>query len=206
MSEDAPGLKIRTNKNGTRTGYWIAANCSRKAKHFPDQTIRLHGPEDDWPALCRQYRDQLMAWIEEQAQPAVSRRFNGTFASLIDQYVGHELSPYFKVMTLKYGESSWPTYWSIRLAKVPLKRLLTAGCACSSIHAISWSRYWRQRAGQSSSGPCSRIVWSGKCFALRLQLAAIQYPVRVPFLLVRIFRPGASSLMSRSPHRRAGRR
>lgn len=107
MSEDAPGLKIRTNKNGTRSGYWVAANCSRKAKHFPDQTIRLHGPEEGWPELCRQYRDQLIAWIEEQHQPAVNRRFNGTFSSLIDQYVGHELSPYFKVKPSTRSKYDW---------------------------------------------------------------------------------------------------
>lgn len=93
----APGLKIRINRGGSRVGYWVAANCSRKAKDYPRQAIRLTGSEDGWPALCDAYKAELMDWIDSRDVPAPERRFDGTMAGLIDQYTTHPLSPYHKV-------------------------------------------------------------------------------------------------------------
>ena len=91
------GLKIKTSKSGARSGYWVAANCSRNAKQYPRQVVRLHGPEEDWPAICKAHYADLQDWLLEQAQPRAPKHFDGSIAGLIDLYTGHELSDYHKV-------------------------------------------------------------------------------------------------------------
>lgn len=91
------GLKIKTSKSGERTGYWVAANCSRKAKKYPRPVVRLHGPESGWLDACQALHAELQNWIIEQSEPSRPRSFDGSIGGLIDQYTGHELSPYHKV-------------------------------------------------------------------------------------------------------------
>lgn len=151
MSDDAPGLKIRTNKDGSRSGYWIAANCSRRAKGFPTPAIRLHAPETEWPALCRKYRDELLAWIAEQAEPAAPRRFTGTVASLIDMYTGHDLSPYFKVKASTRAKYDWEHQ--------ELRRAVGAR-ALAKITGVDFLR-WADNFSKPAAGTTARRVARG---------------------------------------------
>ncbi|MCS0494353.1 integrase [Ancylobacter sp. MQZ15Z-1] len=95
---DAPGLKVRHNKDGTARLYWVARADIRKQGYEPE-TVRLHYNLDDpreralIEAACRKLQAEMFAWRAGHRQ---SRRpFDGTIASLIRLYQTDEASPYF---------------------------------------------------------------------------------------------------------------
>lgn len=133
-TEPTNGLKARTNKSGVKTAYWVAANCSRKAKHYPRPVVRLHGPEATWGEACRALREDLLLWIAEQAEPARPLRFDGTWGGLIDQYTGHEMSPYHNVKASTKARYDWELK-AIRLAVG--RRLLSK---TTGIDLMRWER------------------------------------------------------------------
>jgi integrase len=97
MTKDrAPGLKVRTNKKGVVQAYWVAAQCTRRAKGYPIKTVPLSNiPPDQWDAKCNELYTQLLIWLNgDQKKPL---EFEGTIDSLIDHYERHELSPYHLV-------------------------------------------------------------------------------------------------------------
>lgn len=97
MTKDrAPGLKTRTKKDGTVQAYWVATQCSRRAKDYPLKTVPLTSvPQEEWPARCQKLYNELLIWLDGDHEKPL--RFEGTMNSLCDHYVGHELSPYHQV-------------------------------------------------------------------------------------------------------------
>jgi hypothetical protein len=95
----APGLKIRTNANGSKAAYWVAKQCSRHATGYPDQVRRLAGGEDTWPVQCQEYAADLKAWIAANVPlaartryraaltPIEQHRLNGTMKGLGHVYI-----------------------------------------------------------------------------------------------------------------------
>lgn len=75
-----PGLKVRKNANGSSTGYWVASNCSRNAKNYPDQVRRLVGDSSTWAEQCQEYTADLKAWLAVNKQPAL--RAKGAMSSI----------------------------------------------------------------------------------------------------------------------------
>lgn len=97
MNHDrAPGLKTRTKKDGTVQAYWVAAQCSRRAKGYEPKTVPLTNiPREEWPERCQKLYAELKAWLDgDQKKPLV---FEKTMNSLCDHYVRHDLSPYHQV-------------------------------------------------------------------------------------------------------------
>jgi hypothetical protein len=97
MTKDrAPGLKTRIKKDGTVQAYWVATQCSRRAKDYPLKTVPLTNlPPGEWPERCQKLYNELMLWLDgDHGKPL---RFEGTMNSLMDYYVGHDLSPYHQV-------------------------------------------------------------------------------------------------------------
>ncbi|MGA0562835.1 integrase [Ancylobacter sp. VNQ12] len=97
---DAPGLKVRRNKDGTARLYWVARSDIRKAGYLPE-TVRLHYRLDDprqralIEAACRKLQAEMFAWRAGHRQ---SRRpFDGTVSSLVRLYQTDEASPYFEL-------------------------------------------------------------------------------------------------------------
>jgi len=92
----APGLKTRTKKDGTVQAYWVAAQCSRRAKDYPLKTVPLSSlPPEEWPERCQKLYNELLIWLGGGRKKSL--QFEGTMDSLIDHYVRHELSPYHQV-------------------------------------------------------------------------------------------------------------
>lgn len=97
MTKDrAPGLKTRTKKDGTVQVYWVAAQCSRRAKDYPTKTVPLSNvPSEEWPERCQKLYNELLLWLDGDHEKPL--RFEGTMNSLCDYYVRHDLSPYHQV-------------------------------------------------------------------------------------------------------------
>lgn len=81
--DKARGLKIRTKSDGTKVGYWVAAQCSRRASAYPDRTRRLVGPESSWADQCRNYTEDLKSWLAANAKKAPRKK--GTMSSVENQ-------------------------------------------------------------------------------------------------------------------------
>lgn len=94
---DAPGLKVRRNKDGTKRLYWVARADIRKAGYEPE-TVRLHYDIDDprgrllVEAACRKMQAEMLAWRAGHRQ--TRRSFDGTVKSLVHCYQTDEASPY----------------------------------------------------------------------------------------------------------------
>lgn len=97
---DAPGLKVRRNKDGTARLYWVARADIRKAGYEPE-TVRLHYDLDDprerllAEAMCRKLQAEMLAWRAGHRQ--TRRPFDGTVSSLVRLYQTDEASPYFEL-------------------------------------------------------------------------------------------------------------
>src|SRR5688572_15875504 len=98
----SPGLKVRRNKSGKPVYYWVAAQCSRRAKEYPVRTVLLGnqqaGGAEERARQCQMHHGELLQWLAEGGQRPL--RFMGTVASLFDQYELHPESPIHK---LKYN-------------------------------------------------------------------------------------------------------
>jgi len=103
---DAPGLKPRHRKDGSIVWYWVAANCSRKAKRYGLKTVRLAdqtpGGDAARASQCQQLHMELQLWLNDMDPSRVFDKsgFDGTVASLIRYYREHPNSPYRE---LKYN-------------------------------------------------------------------------------------------------------
>lgn len=103
---DAPGLKPRYRKDGSIIWYWVAANCSRKARAYPLKTVRLKdqtpGGEAARISQCQQLHMELQLWLNDMDPNRVFDKtgFDGTVAALIRYYREHPNSPYRE---LKYN-------------------------------------------------------------------------------------------------------
>jgi hypothetical protein len=98
---DAPGLKLRSNKDGYVRLYWVARADRVKAGYRPE-TVRLHydifDPRDHRmiEQVCRVHQTEMLAWSDGQE----ARPFDGTIAGLIREFEVHPASPYHQ---LKYN-------------------------------------------------------------------------------------------------------
>lgn len=92
----APGLKIRTNKKGVIQAYWVAAQCTRRAKNYPLKTVPLSKTRpEEWADRCNKLYSELLIWLDGDQKKSLA--FKGTVNSLIDHYEQHDLSPYHLV-------------------------------------------------------------------------------------------------------------
>lgn len=93
VKSDAPGLKVKRNKDGTLRFYWEARSDAVKLGYKPS-SIRLHYDDDDQRAArCRLLQSEMLAWLAAGNQfPA--RRYDGTIGSLADLFAADADSPY----------------------------------------------------------------------------------------------------------------
>lgn len=95
--DNAPGHKIRRNRNGSTRHLWVArADLVRKG--YTPKSVRLHY-DDGTPegrllvaAACRRFQAEMLAWAAGQRQDYA--RFDGTLQSLIRLYQVDPASPY----------------------------------------------------------------------------------------------------------------
>lgn len=94
---DAPGLKVRRNKDGTARLYWVARFDIRKSGYQPE-TVRLHYDIEDpreralIETTCKRLQAEMFAW---RAGKRDNRSpFDGTISSLVRLYQTDEASPY----------------------------------------------------------------------------------------------------------------
>lgn len=98
--DDAPGHKVRKNRDGSRRHYWIAHFEYVKRGYTP-KSVRVHH-DDDTPegnlliaAACRRFQAEMLAWGAGQRQDY--SRFDGTLKSLIRKYQTDRASPYHEL-------------------------------------------------------------------------------------------------------------
>lgn len=94
---DAPGLKVRRNKDGTARLYWVARADIRRSGYEPE-TVRLHYNLDDpreralAEAACRRFQAEMFAW--RAGHRRARHVYDGTVTSLVRLYQTDEASPY----------------------------------------------------------------------------------------------------------------
>lgn len=93
MKSDAPGLKVKKNKDGTFRFYWEARSDAVKLGYKPS-SIRLHYDDDKQRAArCRMLQTEMLAWLSAGNQfPA--RRYDGTIGTLAELFATDDDSPY----------------------------------------------------------------------------------------------------------------
>ena len=93
VKSDAPGLKVKKNKDGTFRFYWEARSDAVKLGYRPS-SIRLHYDDEiQRAARCRILQNEMLAWLSAGNQfPA--RRYDSTIGSLADLFASDEDSPY----------------------------------------------------------------------------------------------------------------
>ena len=93
VKSEAPGLKVKRNKDGTLRHYW-EARSDAVALGYKPSSIRLHyTDEDQRAARCRVLQAEMLAWLAAGNQFPV-RRYDGSMASLADHFASDEDSPY----------------------------------------------------------------------------------------------------------------
>ena len=93
VKSDAPGLKAKKNKDGTLRHYWEARSDAVRLGYKPS-SIRLHFDDEvQRAARCRVLQAEMLAWLAAGGR-FPSRRYDGTLASLVEQFATDEDSPY----------------------------------------------------------------------------------------------------------------
>jgi len=94
---NAPGHKVRTNKNGLRRHYWVARDDLVKRGYTP-KSVALHYDDESQDghtliaAACRYLQAEMLAWASGDRQDY--SRHDGTLKSLIRRYQTDRASPY----------------------------------------------------------------------------------------------------------------
>jgi len=100
MHSEAPGKKVRRNRDGSKRILWIARTDLVKAGYRP-KIVRLHYNDDDpgdallIAAACRKLQSEMLAWASGLREH--HRVFDGTIGSLIRLYQTDEASPYLRL-------------------------------------------------------------------------------------------------------------
>lgn len=131
----APGLKYRTRKDGSRVPVWIAKPEAIKAG-YSVKTVNLSGvPEAEIPARCQRLNAEMKKFLagETRSGPA----YDGTIASVIRIYQTHEASPYRR---LKQGSLKPYDYYLKRLsATVGARRVARV----TGLDVLAWHKQLR---------------------------------------------------------------
>lgn len=134
----APGLKARTNADGSITFYWIAAGCSRKAASYPIRTVRLVDQSaaggEARAAQCRKLKAELDSWLDDN-DPNRVLGFDGTVAGLLRLYEIHPESPFHDV---KYNTRA------VYLNQISLMRATVGRVRLSMLTGVDFKRWYRQ--------------------------------------------------------------
>ncbi len=94
VKSDAPGLKVKKNKDATLRYYWEARTDAVKLGYKPT-SIRLHYDDElQRAARCRILQAEMLAWLSAGNKFPV-RRFDGTIGSAADLFASDQDSPYF---------------------------------------------------------------------------------------------------------------
>ncbi len=97
---NAPGLKLRRNRDGSVRLYWGARADAVKAGYRPE-TMRLHYDHTDttqWPlieAACNRLQAEMKEWASGYRRDPM--RFDGTIKGLVKLYETDPSSPYVQV-------------------------------------------------------------------------------------------------------------
>jgi integrase len=90
---DAPGLKIKKNKDGSLRYYWEARTDAVKRGYKPSN-VRLHYDDEmQRAARCRVLQAEMLSWLANGDQ-FPKRTYDGTMASLARLFASDEDSPY----------------------------------------------------------------------------------------------------------------
>jgi len=97
VTTDAPGLKRKSNDDGTFRYYWQARTDLVKKGYRPS-SVRLHFAETSEGAAqraarCRILWAEMLAWAANDGVLA-ARGYDGTIGSLCNQFQTHDASPY----------------------------------------------------------------------------------------------------------------
>ncbi|MFC6792742.1 integrase [Methylobacterium komagatae] len=123
---NAPGLKTRPNRDGTRRLYWCARTDLVKAGYRPE-TVRLPYSLDEpsqrilIKAACMRLQAEMLEWSGRLKRPEA--RFDGTILSLSRRYQIDEASPYQR---LKHTTRRKDTYTLVLIEKAFGSRSLAA--------------------------------------------------------------------------------
>lgn len=150
-SADTPGLKTRKRADGTLVYYWVAAQCSRKADHYPQKTVRLKNQAPDGhearAAQCQHLHMELQLWLNQKdpSREFDKAGFDGTVASLVRYYREHPQSPYRK---LKYNtQESYDQHLDILRDVVGKRRL----ASLTGVDFLAWyDNFATDAAGQQT--------------------------------------------------------
>lgn len=95
VKSEAPGLKIKKNKDGTLRYYWEARSDAVKLGYKPT-SIRLHyDDEGQRAARCRVLQAEMLAWLAA-GNKFPTAHYDGTIGSACDRFSSDEDSPYFE--------------------------------------------------------------------------------------------------------------
>ncbi|WP_267421837.1 integrase [Methylobacterium sp. GC_Met_2] len=123
---NAPGLKTRPNRDGSRRLYWCARADLVKAGYRPE-TVRLpyslHAAEDRVliEAACLRLQAEMLEWFSGRGRSAAA--FDGTILGLSRRYQVDEASPFKR---LKHNTRTKDTYTLILIEKAFGTRSLAA--------------------------------------------------------------------------------
>lgn len=93
MKTEAPGLKVKSNKDGTVRYYWEARTDAARRGYRPS-SVRLHYDDDDQRAArCRVLQAEMLAWLAN-GDRFPERTYDGSLGSLAGLFASHEDSPY----------------------------------------------------------------------------------------------------------------
>src|SRR4051794_21928173 len=132
---NAPGLKTRRNRDGTRRLYWCARADIVKAGYRPE-TVRLpysledpsHSPLIE--AACRKYQAEMLEWSSGRNRDP--NRYDGTIRGLSRRYQTDEASPFNKRMK-----------HTTRAKDLHVLKLIEKAFGDRSLAAIHHADFWR---------------------------------------------------------------
>ena len=144
---EAPGLKVKSNKDGSKRYYWEARTDIAK-QGFKPSTVRLHYTDDDQRAArCRVLQAEMLAWVTGGGQ-FPKRAYDGTLGSLADLFSTDEDSP--------YQACKWNTQ---HLYDDGIK-IITATVAARAVRALTgldFNKWHRQWAKPKAAGMAARL-------------------------------------------------
>jgi integrase len=131
---DAPGLKTRSNKDGTQRLYWCARSDLVK-KGYQPETVRLSfdivdaGSQKLIEAACQRLQAEMLEWSTGTERDVL--RFDGTLRGLVRRYQLDPASPYQGVK------------WNTRRTYDEILVKIDRGLGERSVHAIKLDDFHR---------------------------------------------------------------
>lgn len=143
----SPGLKRRSNRDGSVTYYWVAGKVVRDPRGFTPKTARLVGRTDEARANeCQRLTAELREWLAGVDRPRL--RFDGTIGCVLDYYERHEDSPMQAV--------KWCSAESYRSAVKTMRKAIGHKMLVN-VNGIDLKHWYRELAKPAKPGGRQRI-------------------------------------------------